>query len=96
MKFFFSNFSIGNGTVGFSDGNAGCDYTSTNSYVIASDDYYYWLSGMPHKWECPIRAIDLRSVVGCGLLLNSKNELAVFFTVNGILCGKLLGCLYGE
>jgi hypothetical protein len=29
------------------------------------------------------------SVIGCGILLNSENQLAVFFTLNGILLGKL-------
>jgi hypothetical protein len=83
----FPNFSIG--TVGLSDGNAGSGYSSTNSYAIAHHNYRYWLSGMPYQLEDPIRAIE-GDVVGCGLLLNSKNELAVFFTVNGILRGKLI------
>jgi hypothetical protein len=30
------------------------------------------------------------AVLGCGLLLNAKNGLAVFFTFNGNLWGKLL------
>jgi hypothetical protein len=40
--------------------------------------------------ECPAGAIDRGDVIGSGLLLNSKNELAAFFTLNGILLGKLL------
>jgi hypothetical protein len=29
-------------------------------------------------------------VVGCGLLLNAKNKVEIFFTTNGILMGKLI------
>jgi hypothetical protein len=84
-------FSISYGNIGFSDGKGG-QFCSTNLYAIARDGgtYGYWLSGKKHKLESPIRAIDAGDVVGCGLMLNSKNELAVFFTVNGILCGKLI------
>jgi hypothetical protein len=91
--FFFCIFLISlvsYGNVGFSDGKAG-GFGPANSYAIARDGgtYGYSLSGKEHKLECPIQAIDAGAVVGCGLLLNSMNELAVFFTVNGILCGKL-------
>jgi hypothetical protein len=30
------------------------------------------------------------NVVGCGLLLDPDNKLAIFFTVNGMHCGQLL------
>jgi hypothetical protein len=49
-----------------------------------------WLSGKEHKLECPIGTIDAGNTVGCGILLNSMNEWAVFLTLNGILTGKLL------
>jgi hypothetical protein len=54
-------------------------------------NYVCWLSGKEHEFECqcPIEEIAEGSVLGCGLLLNSKNKLAVFFTVNGTLLGKL-------
>jgi hypothetical protein len=70
---------------------------SPNSYGIdgydcgaAAKEYSCWLSGKKQKMENPFRAIAGGDVLGSGLLLNSKNELAVFFTVNGILLGKLL------
>jgi hypothetical protein len=64
---------------------------SPNSYGIErSFDNSLWLSGKKHKLECPNENIDKGSVLGCGLLLNSNNELAFFFTVDGILLGKLL------
>jgi hypothetical protein len=55
-------------------------------------DYDYWLAGKQHKFEHPRPngAIVTGGVFGCGLLLNPKNELAVFFTLNGNLLGKLL------
>jgi hypothetical protein len=85
-------------SVGFSDGNAGSHYASTNSYAIQryglSDVDYndYWLSGKQHKFEHPVPVgNNAGDVIGSGLLLNSNNELAVFFTQNGQLLGKLLG-----
>jgi hypothetical protein len=77
--------------VGFSDGNDGF-FDSTNSYAIRRNDSSYneyWLSGKQHKVEHPV-ALAVRDVVGSGLLLKSTNELAVFFTLNGKLLGKLL------
>jgi hypothetical protein len=85
-----SNFSFD--SVGFSSGDAGSQYASTNSYAIKHNfpTYDYWLSGKQHKFEHPVDPIKSGAVVGCGLLLNSKNQLAVFFTRNGLLLGKLL------
>jgi hypothetical protein len=40
--------------------------------------------------ECPLGPIGEGDIIGCGLFLNSKDELAIFFTLNGILLGKLL------
>jgi hypothetical protein len=48
------------------------------------------VAGQKHNFDRPIGSFDAGDVFGSGLLLNSKNELAVFFTVNGILLGKLL------
>jgi hypothetical protein len=51
----------------------------------------YYLAGKQHKFERPAGAIDSsEDIVGCGILLNSKNELSVFFTLDGTLIGKLL------
>jgi hypothetical protein len=84
--------------IGFTDGSeppAYCvdfDVHSPNSYAIEGFDNYYdlWLSGKPHKLECPLGPIGEGDVVGCGLLLDSKDELAIFFTLNGILLGNKL------
>jgi hypothetical protein len=46
------------------------------------------LEGTVHELEYPTWPIDSVAVFGCGLLLNSKNELAVFFTHKGLLMGK--------
>jgi hypothetical protein len=47
-----------------------------------------------HAFEWPNGAIKPvwsgSDVVGCGLVLNPHNQLAIFFTVNGILMGKFL------
>jgi hypothetical protein len=79
-------------SAGFSDGNAGV-HASTNSYAMNTENninYDYWLSGIRHIFEHPVRATNSGDVVGCGLLLNSKNKWAVFFTFNGVLLGELL------
>jgi hypothetical protein len=91
-------------SAGFTDGSKpgaaadGLVGGSPNCYGIAKQDakfYGYWLSGKGHDLECqiPSGSIDAgpgATVVGCGILLNAKNELAVFFTLDGILIGKLL------
>jgi hypothetical protein len=46
------------------------------------------LAGTVHHLEYPTGLIGEVAVFGCGLLLNSKNELAVFFTHKGLLMGK--------
>jgi hypothetical protein len=83
--------------VGLSDGTTGIvDYTaSPNFYAISrtySGNYYYHchLSGKQHKLEYPTGEFNGGAVVGCGLLLNSKNELAIFFSWNGRPLGKLI------
>jgi hypothetical protein len=83
-------------SVGFTDGNK-----TANCTVRFSPNYYgidanvakidsFWLSGKEHELECPTGFIAGTNVFGSGLLLNSRNELAVFFTLNGNLLGKLL------
>jgi hypothetical protein len=60
----------------------------SNSYGICLEVLVCWLSGKTHELQSN-EAFDAGGTVfGCGLLLNSKNELAVFFTHNGILMGK--------
>jgi hypothetical protein len=51
------------------------------------------MSGNKHPFEWPTGAIKpkwngIGDVRGCGLLLNSANELSIFFTGNGILLGQ--------
>jgi hypothetical protein len=65
-----------------------------NSYGISADslrNHGCWLSGKEHNLECLTKAIVGGDVIGSGLMLNSKSELAIFFTQNGVLLGKLLG-----
>jgi hypothetical protein len=92
----FSSFKYS--SVGFTDGGIPIDYEDEhvgrfpNSYGLVGNAKTYGcrLAGKWHAFESPIQACDLGAVFGCGILLNSKNELAVFFTLNGTLLGKLL------
>jgi hypothetical protein len=45
---------------------------------------FEWAIKPEWKWGPPIGG----NVAGCGLLLNSKNQLAIFGTLNGILLGQ--------
>jgi hypothetical protein len=89
-------------TVGFTDGSkpaysVGC---TPNSYGITGYDCGFgannrglWLSGKMRKLECASgfsSAGAEAEVIGAGLLMNSQNELAVFFTRNGNLLGKFI------
>jgi hypothetical protein len=62
---------------------------------------YFWPTGFDfcypygerHQFEWSNDAIrpkrnETGDVYGCGLLLNSRNELAIFFTFNGVLMGQ--------
>jgi hypothetical protein len=58
-------------------------------YCFLSRHYY-------HQFEWPTDAIkpqfqDCNYIIGCGLVLSPANKLSIFFTINGILIGKLLG-----
>jgi hypothetical protein len=80
-------------SVGFTDGvrdKLAAHYVgyTPNSYGIGL--YGCRLSGKPHNLERSVTPIEQGTVFGCGIFLNSKNELAVFFTRNGELLGKLL------
>jgi hypothetical protein len=94
---FFSKFS--GFRVGLSNGTLpeGSVYVGhlPNSYAIQHGYDNCLLAGTRHWFEWPTGAIRPEwngrgDVMGCGILLNSKNELAIFFTANGILMGKHL------
>jgi hypothetical protein len=51
---------------------------------------------VPHRFELPVGTIppemkQFENVCGCGLLLDPKDKVAMFFTLNGKLYGKLVG-----
>jgi hypothetical protein len=54
---------------------------------------WYWLYGGKRMFEWPIGAIKpewkdgIGDVVGCGILVNREDKLAIFFTGNGRLMG---------
>jgi hypothetical protein len=56
---------------------------------------FYWISGKKHRFEWP-EGINPKlyfnrygdDVLGCGILVNRHNELAIFFTANGTLLGE--------
>jgi hypothetical protein len=62
--------------------------------------FYYddecWLAGKRYRFELPEGAIRPRwerksiNVFGCGLVLDPNDKLAIFFTLNGKLAGKLV------
>jgi hypothetical protein len=97
--YFFSKFS--RILVGLSSGhvtNSSILGVLKNSYAIRSGFDYCRLSGKEHHFEWPTGAIKPESkgqgdVLGCGLLLNAKNEVSIFFTGNGLLMGQLLGLM---
>jgi hypothetical protein len=64
-----------------------------NSYAIQYGRDHCWLSGSVYPFEWPNGAIKPKwngcgDVIGCGLLLNTANELFIFFTRNGLLIGQ--------
>jgi hypothetical protein len=70
----------------------------SNSYAIDIGPhrcYGCWLAGEYHRFELPEGAIrpkikEYGNVFGSGLVLNPDNNLAIFFTLNGKLLGKLM------
>jgi hypothetical protein len=56
---------------------------SCNCYLAGMEHFFGWpMGGSTVKWNYQ------EDVIGCGLLMNPKKELAIFFTVNGILIGQ--------
>jgi hypothetical protein len=68
----------------------------SNSYAIPNGYFYgCWLAGEVHQFELPEGSICLKrnrdiNVFGCGLVLDSEDKLAIFFTFNGQLLGELV------
>jgi hypothetical protein len=73
----------------------------SNSYAIRIPIFHlfneYWLDGEEHLFEWPegallqpTRNIGSVNVYGCGLVLNPEDKLALFFTLNGKLFGKMM------
>jgi hypothetical protein len=67
-----------------------------NSYAIKNGCDYGFLSGNAnvHRFGPPNGGIKFElngqeDVMGCGLVLNPEGKVAIFFTVNGTLLGKL-------
>jgi hypothetical protein len=85
------NFTIFRCTIGLSDGTNPDEHPK---YFIPIHYYYAcWLAGEEHRFEYPEGAIRPRrvdgiNVHGCGLVLDPKNKLSIFFTLNGILLGE--------
>jgi hypothetical protein len=68
-------------------------YSSSNSYGIRKDSNSWCkLSGQLHAFEWPYFATKPiwnghGNVIGCGLVLKPQTNVAIFFTLNGILLG---------
>jgi hypothetical protein len=90
-------------SVGFSDGAIPDDDNQwhgqlSNSFAIQTGLFHYecLLAGETHPFELPegsVRPTWNRYsvfVYGCGLVLDPEDRLAIFFTVNGKLLGKLV------
>jgi hypothetical protein len=61
-------------------------------YGFPSGYYHCSLAGKTHPFEWPNGATKPKwdgqqDVIGCGLLLSPKKEMAIFFTANRILMG---------
>jgi hypothetical protein len=70
----------------------------SNSYgipIVGHHCYGCWLAGEVHRFELPEGAVkpemeENGNVVGCGLVLDPDNEMAIFFSLNGKLLGELM------
>jgi hypothetical protein len=63
---------------------------------MSDEGIYFHPSGVcesEFEWTNGTNGLPKRNgpgnVTGCGLLLNPANQLSIFFTLNGILLGKL-------
>jgi hypothetical protein len=89
--------------VGLSNGNISDD----GQLITENRNYYYFGNGDDHctldenehifEWQDWTMQPEWNGdgdgdVIGCGLVLNPNNQLAIFFTVNGILMGQFLLC----
>jgi hypothetical protein len=82
--------------VGLSNGKI----SAYGRWICNSQNYHYYgngsdhcsVSGNKHILEWPNNAEwnGKDDVVGCGLVLSPKNQLAIFFTGNGTLIGQFL------
>jgi hypothetical protein len=63
--------------------------------IVYHHSHGCWLAGETHLFELPEGAIrpeikEYGNVFGCGLVLDPGNNLAIFFTLNGMLMGELV------
>jgi hypothetical protein len=69
-----------------------------NSYAFQTDHYGYscLFAGEERHFELseggiqPIQKRNRNNVYGCGLVLDPEDKLAIFFSLNGKLLGKLM------
>jgi hypothetical protein len=68
--------------------------TAKNGYCFPTRVDHCYLAKTQHHFEWPTDAISrpewngIGDTLGCGVLLNPKNELAIFFTATGMLMGQ--------
>jgi hypothetical protein len=82
--------------IGLSDGKEDGTGEFSDTYGIEIDNRvsdYCHLSGKKHRFKWQKGAIkpewnNYEDVSGCGILLDPKDNVAIFFTLNGILLGK--------
>jgi hypothetical protein len=56
-------------------------------YFLSGGGVYYY--ELPNGVNVVPKWNGRGDVLGCGLLLNPENKVAIFFTMNGMLLGKL-------
>jgi hypothetical protein len=81
----FIGLSSSNERIRMSSTLYGCRTGGTSCCFLASRKrrYFEWPNGIQPRW-------DNGKVSGCGLLLTPKDQLSIFFTVNGILLGEFM------